>query len=343
MIEGLVRVRDEVRVGREQRRDAACALDRLDVAHGQDGGVHLPHAGPRRVLDRGRDADDGARHHSQGSDVASSRVMPSPSTTKMPGRAMGTPRPHAFRRRLAIAVPLALVGMLVVSSAAHAGLLAPEAGGSKNADAIRTLYWLVFGLGVIIFIGVEGVLIYSLFKYRARKGAVAAQIHGNTQLEIGWTVGAAVILVFIAIFTFATLPTIRNPPNSDAAAASTRRDHERRRGLRPGEAAAERQVAGDQRQRPAVRLALHVRRRRQQPAEQRLRLRGDGRSGRRHGDAEASAPRTSRTPGGSRSSAASSTRSRSTRTTRGSRSRPTRRAAPSAGSAPSSAGATTRT
>jgi len=134
---------------------------------------------------------------------------------------MGTPRPHAFRRRLAIAVPLALVGMLVVSSAAHAGLLAPEAGGSKNADAIRTLYWLVFGLGVIIFIGVEGVLIYSLFKYRARKGAVAAQIHGNTQLEIGWTVGAAVILVFIAIFTFATLPTIRNPPNSDAAAAST--------------------------------------------------------------------------------------------------------------------------
>ena len=85
--------------------------------------------------------------------------------------------------------------MLVVSSAAHAGLLTPEAGGSPNADAIDTLYWLVFGLGVIIFIGVEGVLIYSLFKFRARKGAVAAQIHGNTQLEIGWTVGAAVILV----------------------------------------------------------------------------------------------------------------------------------------------------
>jgi cytochrome c oxidase subunit 2 len=141
--------------------------------------------------------------------------MPSPSTTKMPGRAMGTPRPPAFRRRLAIAVPLALVGMLVLTSAASAGLLAPEAGGSKNADSIRTLYWLVFGLGVIIFVGVEGVLIYSLFKYRARKGAVAAQIHGNTQLEIGWTVGAAVILVFIAIFTFATLPSIRNPPNSD--------------------------------------------------------------------------------------------------------------------------------
>ena len=42
-----------------------------------------------------------------------------------------------------------------------------------------------------MFIGVEGALIYSLIRFRARKGRVAAQIHGNTRLEIGWTVGAA--------------------------------------------------------------------------------------------------------------------------------------------------------
>jgi cytochrome c oxidase subunit 2 len=128
---------------------------------------------------------------------------------------MGSPRPSAYRRRLAIAIPVALVGSLLLSGVASADLLTPESGGSKNADAIDTLYKLVFGLGVIVWIGVWGVLIYSLVKYRARKGAVAAQIHGNTRLEIGWTVGAAVVLVFIAIFTFATLPTIRNPPNSD--------------------------------------------------------------------------------------------------------------------------------
>ena len=78
MIEHLVRVRDEVRVGRQQHRHAPGALDRVDVAHRHDGGVRLPHAGPRRVLDRGRDADDGTRHHSEGSDVASPRVMPLP-------------------------------------------------------------------------------------------------------------------------------------------------------------------------------------------------------------------------------------------------------------------------
>ena len=134
---------------------------------------------------------------------------------------MGSPRPHAYRRRLALALPLALLGLLLLSGVASADLLTPESGGSKNADSIDTLYKLVFGLGVIIFIGVEGVLIYSLVKYRARKGAVAAQIHGNTQLEIGWTVGAAVILVFISVFTFATLPSIRNPPNSDEGLSNT--------------------------------------------------------------------------------------------------------------------------
>ena len=128
---------------------------------------------------------------------------------------MGSPHPNTYRRRLWLAIPLAIAGLLLLTGVASADLLTPESGGSKNADSIDTLYKLVFGLGIIIFIGVEGVLIYTLFKYRARKGAVAAQIHGNTQLEIGWTVGAAVILVFIAIFTFATLPSIRNPPNSD--------------------------------------------------------------------------------------------------------------------------------
>jgi len=43
---------------------------------------------------------------------------------------------------------------------------------------------------------------------------VAAQIRGNTRLEIGWTVGAAVILVVLAVETFIQLPGIRNPPNS---------------------------------------------------------------------------------------------------------------------------------
>jgi len=100
---------------------------------------------------------------------------------------------------------------------ALASAFAPESGGSPNADKINTLYWIIFVLGALVFVGVMGALLYSIIKFRARKGAVAAQIRGNTRLEIGWTVGAAVILVVLAVVTFAMLPGIENPPNSDAS------------------------------------------------------------------------------------------------------------------------------
>ena len=118
------------------------------------------------------------------------------------------------RRSLLLAVPAALVGALLAAPSAHAGLLFPESGGSPNANSIHTLYIMIFVLALIIFIGVEGLLVYSLLKYRARKGRVAAQIHGNTPLEIGWTVGAAAILIFITAFTFIKLGAIRDPKPS---------------------------------------------------------------------------------------------------------------------------------
>jgi cytochrome c oxidase subunit 2 len=118
------------------------------------------------------------------------------------------------RRSLLLALPAALPGLLLAAPAAHAGLLFPESGGSPNADSIKTLYILLFVLGLVIFLVVEGLLIYSMVKFRARKGRVAAQIHGNTTLEIGWTVGAAAILVFITLFVFLKLGAIRDPKPS---------------------------------------------------------------------------------------------------------------------------------
>ena len=109
----------------------------------------------------------------------------------------------------------ALIGLALAPAAAHAGWLFPEKGGSPNADKIWTLYLLIFILATIVFIGVGGALMWAMVNFRARKGHVAAQIHGNTRLEIGWTVGAFLILVFITAFTFITLPGIKNPPASD--------------------------------------------------------------------------------------------------------------------------------
>jgi cytochrome c oxidase subunit 2 len=109
----------------------------------------------------------------------------------------------------------ALIGLAVAPGAAHAGAIFPESGGSPNADDISTLYLLIFVLAWLVFIPVAGALVWAMVKFRAQKGHSAAQIHGNTRLEIGWTVGAFLILVFITIFTFITLPGIKNPAGSD--------------------------------------------------------------------------------------------------------------------------------
>ena len=122
----------------------------------------------------------------------------------------------ASRRRLGLSLALILVASLVLAPAAFANFLTPKSGGSPNADAIHSLYLIVLYIAAVVFAIVEGALFYSVYKFRAKKGAVAAQIHGNTRLEIGWTVGAAVILVILTTITFLKLPSILNPPNSSA-------------------------------------------------------------------------------------------------------------------------------
>jgi cytochrome c oxidase subunit 2 len=130
-------------------------------------------------------------------------------------RVLAAPR-HVIRRRrvLTLCLAAALLMSLALAATAFGDAFSPESGGSPQADRIDTLYWLVMAVAIVVFLGVEGALFYSLFKFRARRGAVAAQIRGNTRLEIGWTVGAAVILVVLAVVTFIQLPGIRTPPNS---------------------------------------------------------------------------------------------------------------------------------
>jgi cytochrome c oxidase subunit II len=126
---------------------------------------------------------------------------------------MARSRRHTLLLR---ALAPALLALLVTAFPATAGLILPEAdGGSKQAEDTQTLYLIVLIIAIVVFAGVEGVLIYCLVRYRARKGRVAAQIHGNTRLEIGWTVGAAVILVFLTVATFVMLPGIEDPAPSD--------------------------------------------------------------------------------------------------------------------------------
>jgi len=118
-------------------------------------------------------------------------------------------------RTLALIGVLGTLILLVAAPDAFASLLAP-ARGSPSANKINDLYKVVLYIAVVIFVGVEGALLYTLVRFRKRKGRVAVQIHGNTRLEIGWTLGATVILLALAVLTFAELSSIHDPANSPA-------------------------------------------------------------------------------------------------------------------------------
>jgi cytochrome c oxidase subunit 2 len=109
-----------------------------------------------------------------------------------------------------------LLASLVLAPEALANFLTMKSGGSPNANQIDSLWKILLYMAAFVFVIVEGALVYSLYRFRAKRGAVAAQIHGNTRLEIGWTVAAALILVVLTVVTFVKLPSIINPPNSDA-------------------------------------------------------------------------------------------------------------------------------
>lgn len=76
----------------------------------------------------------------------------------------------------------------------------------------RTVYW-----AVVVFVLVEGALLYAIWKFRSRPGgAEPVQTHGNTTLEIVWTIIPAVILALIAVPTVRTIFRTATKPGPDA-------------------------------------------------------------------------------------------------------------------------------
>src|SRR4051812_6515148 len=133
-------------------------------------------------------------------------------------------RGHTRRLALILLAAALLFGAgAVLAATAGADAISPDAGPSKNAVDIDTLYKIAFYAGLAIIALVWGVLFYSLFRFRARRGRRAPQISGNATLELGWTIGAGVIVVALAIVTYIMLPGIKNPsPSGPDAVAEAR-------------------------------------------------------------------------------------------------------------------------
>ena len=68
---------------------------------------------------------------------------------------------------------------------------------------------------LIIFVGVFGVMFYSIFKHRKSKGARSANFHESTTVEIAWTVVPFVIVILMALPATRTVVAMKDTSAAD--------------------------------------------------------------------------------------------------------------------------------
>ena len=75
---------------------------------------------------------------------------------------------------------------------------------SINAPIYDELFKVLFTIGIILFVGITGVLIFSLIRFRRRSDQIGdgVAIEGNLPLEIFWTAVPAIVVLFVGLYSY---------------------------------------------------------------------------------------------------------------------------------------------
>ena len=81
---------------------------------------------------------------------------------------------------------------------------------TDRGESIRQLYDLVFAIAVVIFFVVEGLIVWSVIRYRRKPGddELPPQTHGNAVAEVVWTVVPTLIVTVLFVASWLTLNTV---------------------------------------------------------------------------------------------------------------------------------------
>ena len=92
-----------------------------------------------------------------------------------------------------------------------------EGGVTDRSTSVQSLYDIVFYIAVVIFFLVEGLIVWSAFRYRrkATDTELPPQTHGNNLVEVIWTIVPTIIVVFLFALSWQTLNTVEAKATSD--------------------------------------------------------------------------------------------------------------------------------
>ena len=121
------------------------------------------------------------------------------------------------RGALAALAVLAFAGFSAGAALAVPGGIGPPDPQTDSGKTISEIYWVVFTICAVVFVLVETALILFIVRFRRRpdvpEHAEGPQIHGNTRLEIIWTLIPALALAAIAVYVFARTPAVQATPS----------------------------------------------------------------------------------------------------------------------------------
>ena len=123
-------------------------------------------------------------------------------------------------KKLGGLICLAMLGGPTVAQAGFDSLNMTR-GVTPVSEEIYSLHMLVLWLVTIVGIGVFAVIIYSLINHRKSKGAVAAQFHESTTVEVIWTLIPFIILVSIAVPATKAFLNLEDASNPDISIKAT--------------------------------------------------------------------------------------------------------------------------
>lgn len=92
---------------------------------------------------------------------------------------------------------------------------------TKLAQTVSDLHMMMMYICGVIFVGVFGVMFYSIIKHRKAPGRVAATFHENTTVEILWTVIPTIILLVMVWPVTKALISMRDSTGADITIKAT--------------------------------------------------------------------------------------------------------------------------